>query len=384
MLTEPIRAIFATNLGVKRGEKVLVFTDRVSSGEVLDERERTRRERLRDIAVLTAEIGKAFSKKITYHEFPSVQCHGTEPPEELWRLAFSERAVDELKKTGLLGRLLSKEIGKKEMETVTSIVEKYKASTVNVVVGLSNYSTTHTRFRDLLTGICGCRYASMPLFDASMLEGAMSVDWNVIEKRTKRIARIVNRAESMEVKTANGTILSFSKTGRKAFADTGILTRPGAFGNLPAGEVYLAPLEGTAAGRLVLDWAPTRELASPVTLVVEKGMVVKIEGDESYSETLRDKCGERQENRNIAELGIGTNERAQRPDNILESEKILGSIHVALGDNSSFGGKVMTPFHQDFVFFRPTVMLIHNDGTLRTLMEDGHFKGVVMQEWKVM
>jgi aminopeptidase len=377
MLTEPIRAIFATNLGVKRGEKVLVFTDMVSPGETLDEKERVRRERLRDISVLTAEIGKAFSKKITYHEFPSACCHGTEPPEELWRLAFGQRAVNELKKNGLLEKLLSKKIEKKEKETVMGIVAKHRASAVNVVVGLSNYSTTHTRFRDLLTGICGCRYASMPLFDASMLEGAMSVDWNVIEKRTKRIARIVNRAESMDVKTANGTTLSFSKAGRKASADTGILTKQGAFGNLPAGEVYLAPLEGTAAGRLVLDWAPTRELASPVILSVEKGMVVKIEGDESYAETLREKCEERQENRNIAELGIGTNERAQRPDNILESEKILGSIHVALGDNSSFGGKVMTPFHQDFVFFRPTVLLIHKDGTVKPLMEDGHFLGEV-------
>jgi aminopeptidase len=378
MLTEPIRAIFTTNLGVKKGELVLVFTDRVPSGEVLDEKERIRRERLRDIAVLTAEIGKAFTKKITYHEFPSAACHGTEPPEELWRLAFSERPVEELKKNGLFEKLLSKEIGKREMEMVISIITKYKASAVNAVIALSNYSTSHTRFRDLLTCVCGCRYASMPLFDASMLEGAMCVDWNVIEKRTKRIARIVNRAASIEVKTTNGTILSFSKAGRKTCADTGILTRPGSFGNLPAGEVYLAPLEGTAVGRLVLDWAPTRELASPVTLAVEKGIVVKIEGDESYAEALREKCGERQENGNIAEFGVGTNERAQRPDNILESEKILGSIHIALGDNSSFGGKVMTPFHQDFVFFRPTVMLMHKDGTVRPLMEDGHFIEGVM------
>ena len=373
MLTEPIRAIFTTNLGVKKGETVLVFTDKVPPGEVLEEKERIRRERLRDIAVLTAEIGKAFSKKIMYHEFQSVKCHGTEPPEELWRLAFSERPIEDLKRRCLFEKLLSKEIGEREIGMVVGVFTKYKASAANAVVALSNYSTSHTRFRDLLTCACGCRYASMPLFDASMLEGAMCVDWKVIEKRSKRIARIINLAESIELKTANGSAMSFSKAGRKARADTGILTKPGAFGNLPAGEVYVAPLEGTSVGRLVLDWAPTRELASPVTLTVEKGMVVTIEGDEPYADALREKCGERRENANIAEFGVGTNERARRPDNILESEKILGSIHIALGDSSSFGGKVMTPFHQDFVFFRPTVMLMHRYGKMSPLMEDGHF-----------
>ncbi len=373
MLTEPLRAIFTTNLGVRTGERILVFTDRIPEGEVLDGRERSRRETLRDIAVLTSEIGKAFSRKITYHEFPSTGSHGAEPPEELWHIAFSERTIEELRRIGLFEKLLSKEIGDGEMKRVAGIIRKHKGSAVHAVIALSNYSTSHTRFRALLTGVCGCRYASMPLFDASMLEGAMRVDWRLLERRTKRIARVLNRAASIEVNTPNSTFISFSKTGRKASTDTGILTRPGAFGNLPAGEVCLAPLEGTAHGRLILEWAPTRELLSAVTLTVESGAVAKIEGKEPYAELLHRKCAERTENGNIAEFGIGTNERAQRPDNILESEKILGTIHIALGDNSSFGGKVMTPFHQDFVFFQPTVKLIYKDGTQGLLMEDGHF-----------
>jgi aminopeptidase len=373
MLTEPLRAIFTTNLGVRAGERVLVFTDRIPEGEALDGREQSRREMLGDIAILTSEMGKAFSKEITYHEFPSTGSHGAEPPEELWHLAFSERPVEELKRNGLFEKLLSKEISDGELKRVAGIIRKYKGSAVHVVIALSNYSTSHTRFRHLLTGVCRCRYVSMPLFDASMLEGAMCIDWLLLERRTKRIARAVNRAASIWVQTLNGTSLSFSKTGRKALTDTGILTRPGAFGNLPAGEGCLAPLEGTSHGRLVLEWAPTRELVSPVTLTVEKGAVVKIEGEEPYTELLQRKCGERPENGNIAEFGIGTNERAQRPDNILESEKILGTIHIALGDNSSFGGRVMTPFHQDFVFFKPTITLTYKDGTQRLLMKDGHF-----------
>lgn len=204
-----------------------------------------------------------------------------------------------------------------------------------------------------------------------MLEGSMNVDWKALARKTLNIAQEVNKAERIKVKTPNGTSLSLSKKGRKTIADTGILTRKGSFSNLPAGEVYLAPLEGTAHGKLVLEWGSTKQLGSPVTLTVKDGYVVDISGDDPYAEELSQKLAERNENANIAELGIGTNEAAKRPDNILESEKILGTIHIALGDNSSFGGKVKTPLHQDFVFFKPTVTLVYKDGRRCTIIKSG-------------
>ena len=222
-----------------------------------------------------------------------------------------------------------------------------------------------------MTRVCGCRYSSMPIFDASMLEGSMNADWKRLSKMTRDIAKIVNTAEYIEIKTPDGTHITMSKKGRKALADDGMLSKPGSFGNLPAGEAFLAPGEGSANGRLVLNWAPTRELASPITVVANDGIAREVMGDEPYADYLRAKLDEREENRNIAELGIGTNDRAKRPDNILESEKILGTIHIAFGDNSSFGGKVKTPFHQDFVFFRPTVTLTEKDGSKTYLLKNG-------------
>lgn len=371
MLTEAIRGIFRTNLGVKQRERVLVFTDRISAGELLDTAEEGRRERLRDIALLTAGVGSAFTKSIIFHEYSSVMGHGAEPPRALWQAAFGDKTVKELERSRLFKPLLAKELGEEGIRKVEAIVGKYSASAADAVIALSNYSTSHTRFRDLLTRVCGSRYASMPLFDASMLEGAMNVDWKELAKRTVNIARAVNRAELIEITTPNGTHIKLSKKGRKALPDTGIITRPGAFGNLPAGEAYLAPVEGSANGVLVLEWAPTRELKSPIRLTVRDGLVVGIDGSEPYKKTLQLKLEERKENANVAELGIGTNNKATRPDNILESEKILGTIHIALGDNSSFGGKVKTPFHQDFVFFKPTIIFTHKDGTKTSLMKDG-------------
>ena len=371
MITRALKDIFRVNLGVKKYERVFLFTDRPSENEKIDESDSERRSRLRCISLLTAEIGKNFCKTLISHEYPATGSHGAEPPLELWELAFGEKAIAVLKKEELLSPLLMKEAKDTDIKRAEDIIRRHKNRAVNCVIALSNYSTSHTKFRDFLTRICGCRYASMPLFDISMLEGSMNVDWKSLAHRTKKIAKIVNDAEWIEVKTLNGTTISFSKKGRKAKADTGILTRPGSFGNLPAGEVFLAPLEGTSHGRLVLEWAPTRQLQSPITLTVKNGYVVDISGKDEFTEYLTTKLSERKENRNIAELGIGTNDRATRPDNILESEKILGTIHIALGDNSSFGGTVKTPFHQDFVFFKPTVTLISKDGRKETFLKSG-------------
>lgn len=373
MITRAIRNIFRVNLNVKKSESVFVFTDRPFEGEIIEEADSCRRERLRDIAILTAETGRGFCKNIFYHEYPATGNHGAEPPQELWAIAFGEKTFRKLKTQNLLIPLINKSAKAPDVKKAEEIISKHRRYAVNAVIALSNYSTSHTRFRDLLTRICGTRYASMPLFDASMLEGAMNVDWKALAKNTRDIAKIVNKAEHIEIKTPNGSHISFSKKGRKAEADTGLLMKPGSFGNLPAGEVYLAPLEGTANGKLVLEWAPTRPLKSPVTLIVKGGLVSEISGKEEYVGHLRKKLSERSENSNIAELGIGTNDMAKRPDNILESEKIMGTIHIALGDNSSFGGTVSAPFHQDFVFFRPTVTLIYKDGSKGILMKDGKF-----------
>ena len=40
---------------------------------------------------------------------------------------------------------------------------------------------------------------------------------------------------------------------------------------------------------------------------------------------------------------------------MLEAEKILGTIHIAIGDNSHFGGRVEADLHEDFIIPEPTV-----------------------------
>ncbi|MGE5301138.1 MAG: aminopeptidase [Acidobacteriota bacterium] len=371
MATSVLRDIFRVNLGVKKTERCLIFTDVPSPSETLSPAEYERRSRLKCVAFLASEIGKSFSREVVVREFSATGRHGAEPPRELWEAAFGSRAIDAMNRKKVLGPLLAKTATEQEIREAEKTLDRFKRDAFDVVIALSNYSTSHTRFRDLLTRICGTRYASMPLFEFSMLEGPMDVDWKNLAKISRGIASRVNKAEEVAISTPNGSKLSFSTRGRKALSDAGILTKRGAFGNLPAGEVFLAPVEGSAKGRLVLEWAPTRELSSAVTLVIRDGLVKEVTGEETFAGELRKRLSEREENRNIAEFGIGTNSRAKRPDNILESEKIMGTIHIALGDNSSFGGKVKTPLHQDFVFFRPTVRLVRRDGSVDILMKKG-------------
>src|SRR5271157_374487 len=313
MITSAIRSVFTVNLGIMRHERVLVFTDSLTEAEAVDKQECFRRERLRDMALLTAEIGKAYAKKILYHEFPATGSHGAEPPEELWSSAFGSGAINELKKAGLLDALIKKTLTGERTGKAEAIIGRHKNSAVDAVIALSNYSTSHTQFRNLLTGLCYSRYASMPLFDIDMFEGPMAADWKALSKKTLAVAKIVNSAETLKLSTPNGSSLTVSKKGRKALADTGILTKAGSFGNLPAGEVFFAPLEGTAQGTLVLEWAPSRKLNNPVSLLIEDGMVREVSGDDPYAAVLKSKLTERPENRNIAEFGIGTNNRAKRP-----------------------------------------------------------------------
>jgi leucyl aminopeptidase (aminopeptidase T) len=360
-----IKNIFTVNLGVKKTEKVLVFTDIITADEPpTSAEELQRRTSLRRIASEVARTGEEFAKT-AYVEFPSLNGHGMEPPPLVWEAAFGKRAVRELKKAGVLEKILAKDAATGEGE---AIIKEFAVSP-QAVVALSNFSTSHTRFRDLLTRCMGARFASMPLFDEPMLEGIMTADWKEVERRTLGLVEKMAGGDGVFITAGNGTTISFSIKGRPIMADTGILTEPGSFSNLPAGEAFLAPVEGTAVGTLILDWAPTRKLKNPVTLDIKDGLVYNVDGHDDLAWWLKEKLAENPLFGNIAELGIGTNDKASRPDNILETEKILGTVHIALGDNSSFGGKVSVPFHQDFIFFDPTMEVLKGMEKVEILIE---------------
>jgi leucyl aminopeptidase (aminopeptidase T) len=67
---------------------------------------------------------------------------------------------------------------------------------------------------------------------------------------------------------------------------------------------------------------------------------------------------------NVAELGIEKNKSAKNFLKILEAEKIYGTIYMALGSNSSFGGSVRVNFHEDFILFNPNITVTTKSGNV--------------------
>jgi leucyl aminopeptidase (aminopeptidase T) len=217
----------------------------------------------------------------------------------------------------------------------------------NVFIAPTSRSLSHTQARTRATDN-GARGATMPTVTADMLARLMDADFDLLRARSRALADLLSAADEAHVSCPRGTDLRLDLSGRQAVADDGDLTAPGSFGNLPCGEGFVAPRggEGTVA---------TRSLASigmvsghPARLTIEGGRLTHAtapEGERLY-ELL---TGAGEQGTNLAELGVGTNERARLTGNILEDEKILGTVHVAFGASAGIGGTVSVPIHLDVV-----------------------------------
>lgn len=361
-ISAAVRSLLSVNMGLGEDERLLVLGDTAGDG-----------------GDLAREVGEEARKEHPLTRtlvFDPVGGHGQEPPREVWAAVLGEPVLENLEEAGALAPLLSKEGGPGTLERAMRIVGQAGGIGADVVVALTRYSTSHTSFRKLLTQAAGVRYASMPLFEREMFFGSMDVDWGRMGDSTNTLARALEGADRCEISCPKGTSLVLDMTGRPVFPDDGVLTRPGTFGNLPAGEVFLAPVEGTAEGQLVLEWGPLARFREPITVIVNKGRAASVQGGQPEEvRWLREALAAHPDNASVAELGIGTNPAARRPDNVLESEKILGTVHVAFGDNHTFGGKVKAPFHQDFVIFHATLTAVWERGGGRRVLLDGGRKG---------
>ena len=367
-LEKAIEKLYSINLGVKKGERVLVFSDNIRDEEKLTEYDRKRRNELLKVAEKTFEVGSKITST-TFVSYDATMTHGAEPPEFLWEEAFGKKIYSELRDRGILLKLINKRGEKNDLMEAEELVKTNRKDTVDVVIAMANFSVSHTKSRDLLTKSAEVRFASLPLFDPSMFFTSMDVDWDLVSSRTIKIADKLTRAQKVRITSPNGTEITMGLKGRNGIADTGILRSKGSFGNLPAGEAFIAPVEGSTEGKLVIEWGPTESVKPPVVLEIKNGKVFLVQGISKFAADLREKLEENQFKRNIAELGIGTNYRASRVDNILEAEKIAGTIHIALGDNMSFGGKIRTNFHQDFVVFGRTMILEYEDKKSEVIVE---------------
>jgi aminopeptidase len=227
----------------------------------------------------------------------------------------------------------------------------------DVVLAPTIQSLSHTAARKAANE-AGARIATLPGVTEDMLARVMSADVQGLRRKGEAIADALTRASEARITCPNGSDLRLGLEGRTAIPDAGELTATGAFGNLPAGEGFIAPVEGTCEGRLVIDGsiAELGIVEEPVTLTVEDGRLSDATGEVGgrLMELLTEHGPEAT---TVAELGIGSNEKATLTGEVLEDEKILGTAHVAFGASAGIGGTVQVPVHLDCVVMKPEVAL---------------------------
>jgi len=236
----------------------------------------------------------------------------------------------------------------------------------DVFIAPASRSLSHTLARKRASE-GGARGATMPHVTADMLARLMSIDFDRLRSRSHAIADLLDKGTEAHVTCPRGTDLRLDLRGRQGIADDGDLTARGAFGNLPCGEGFIAPAggEGTMYARSIAAIGLTR--GHPAKLTVENGHLTAATGPEG--EQLLGILREHGDaGTNLAELGVGTNDRATLTGNVLEDEKILGSVHVAFGASIAIGGTVSVPIHLDCVVTEASLEI---DGT--RVLDEGRF-----------
>ncbi len=235
----------------------------------------------------------------------------------------------------------------------------------DVFIAPTSRSLSHTVARKEASE-AGVRGATMPGVTADMLARVMALDFDTMVTRSRALAALLDRASVAHVTCPRGTDLDLDLTGRTGQVDDGHLTEPGAFGNLPCGEGFIAPAGGE--GRMVAASLASLGLTDePAVLTVSEGHIVQAEGGlgPAFLERLQ---AHGQAGTNLAELGVGTNDCARLGGNVLEDEKILGTVHVAFGASAAIGGTVSVPIHLDAVILEASLVV---DGV--AVLEDGRY-----------
>jgi leucyl aminopeptidase (aminopeptidase T) len=296
-----IRRIFRSNLAIKDGERILLVTDDGKHA----------------IAEQFLEAAEELGHAVELVTVPVPEVHGVEPP--------------------------------------AAVAKKMLAA--DVIFIITTKSLSHTLARANATER-GARIATMAGVTEDILRRFSGVDLSQMKARTKMFADILDRGRQVLLTSKKGTSLAFCIAERIAHGrKASVFDRPGYWGNIPCGEAFIAPIEDSVNGTLVIDAsiAGIGLVDRNATFRIENGKVVDIEGGSAARrfEALLDDSRRRQ----VAEFGIGTNDKAEITGTTIEDEKVLGTCHIAFGNNRFFGGTNQVDFHMDCVMRAPTIVV---------------------------
>lgn len=238
----------------------------------------------------------------------------------------------------------------------------------DVILAPTVTSISHTEARRNASRIRRSRIATLPGITEEIFIRGLAADYDEIEKLSFKLKSYFDKAKTAKVTSPSGTDIII-ELGNPADVSAGKMTNAGDFTNLPDGESETAPR--SANGTLVVDRCGTY-ITEPTRLTFENGYLTSYENNESGQrfKALVERSMKLDGNNNasfIAEFAIGTNPTAQISGVVLEDEKVLGTCHIAVGDNTSYeGGHNSSTLHIDMIVFKPTIwfddILIMKDG----------------------
>ena len=175
------------------------------------------------------------------------------------------------------------------------------------------------------------------------MTNAYDIDYDELYAACKKKKEALQGAKQVSLHTGQNCVLHFDLSGREWHIDAGN-------GDLPCGEVYIAPNEAKTQGFVYFETLFIEDCGKyeQVRLTIENGKVVRSNNAQvtAYFENLSGA------ERTICELGFGMNPKIKDlcGYTILD-EKMAGTFHIAIGANNMFGGTNAASIHIDFVGF---------------------------------
>ena len=252
-------------------------------------------------------------------------------------------------------------------EAPQNLLEAIELLKPDVIINCLESCPEETPFRIGLLqaeGKANARIGHMPGVHINMLtSGPLALsedDYTKMRKNGKKLMAILEKADRIKVTTEKGTNFELSVKSRKWFTDVKTDKIGKKWGNLPCGEIYVAPIENSLNGTIVVDGA-IGDLSAPsdlLTLKVTDGKVAEIRyRDKPFEDKVNALLSVDEHASVVGELGIGLNPKASsKSDSMLEAEKAQETIHIAFGRNLDFQGINGSKTHRDFLISNPTIL----------------------------
>jgi len=213
-----------------------------------------------------------------------------------------------------------------------------------------------------------------------LTKGALSLEkeeYIKMQNNARRLLTILQDAESVKVKSPNGSNFELSVKNRTWFSDTFIDWKLMKWMNLPVGEVLIGPIETSMQGTLVCDLAigGIGPIEKEIMLEVKDGRVESVVSeDKEILQSVKETQAIDEMAKYVGEFAFGLNPKARLVEQFLEAEKVGNAIHVAFGNNMDYPGVVAnnSAQHQDFLVDKPTVEIFYTNGRSRVVMDKGN------------